>query len=286
MKATNARDNLFQVQATTDYLLQRLEDNRIVGHFANNRLASVFQPIVAASALQVIGHAAYIQCDPDGKKFVSPWEIFSLATEDSMLVKLDRLCRTVHALNYFHTGSGPDNLFVNVQPRLLESVKDDHGHAFAKVLDLIGIATSRVVIEIPAEVNRNWKLLGHVIGNYRSHGYRIAANHSGTGENWMAELGSLYPDIVRLEASALMGRFGARTLVDSIHQFGASVLVYEIETSQHKAAAFQEGADLLQGRALGVPARAVEPSVPVPARNHYPVPSGNYRQRSFRGSPD
>ncbi|WP_091136052.1 EAL domain-containing protein [Nitrosospira sp. Nsp14] len=286
MKATNARDNLFQVQATTDYLLQRLEDNWIVGHFANNRLASVFQPIVAANALQVIGHGAYIQCDPDSKNFVSPWEIFSLGTEDSMLVKLDRLCRTVHALNYFHAGSGPGNLFVNVQPRLLESVKDDHGHAFAKVLDLIGISTSRVVIEIPAEVNRNWKLLGHVIGNYRSHGYRIAANHSGTGENWMAELGSLYPDIVRLEASALMGRFGARTLVDSIHQFGASVLVCEIETSQHKAAALQEGADLLQGRALGVPVRAVEPSVPVPAGNHYPAPSENYRQRSFRGSPD
>lgn len=274
------------MQAATGYLLQRLEDNRIVGHFANNRLASVFQPIIAANALQVIGHAAHIQCDPDGKNFVSPWEIFPLATEDSTLVKLDRLCRTVHALNYFRIGSGEGNLFVSVQPRLLESVKDDHGHEFAKILDLIGIATSRVVIEIPAEVNRNWKLLGHVIGNYRSRGYRIAANYSGTGENWMAELGSLYPDIVRLEASALMGRFNSRTLVDSIHQYGASVLVYEIETSQHKAAAVQEGADLLQGGALCVPAHAIEPSVPVPTGSHYPAPSGDYRQRSFRGSPD
>ena len=76
-----------------------------------------------------------------------------------MLVKLDRLCRTVHALNYFRAASGQANLFVTVQPRLLESVKDDHGEAFAKVLDLIGIPTSRVVIEIPADVNRNWKLL-------------------------------------------------------------------------------------------------------------------------------
>ena len=155
--------------------------------------------------------------------------------------------------------SGPGNLFVNVQPRLLESVKDDHGHAFAKVLDLIGIATSRVVIEIPAEVNRNWKLLGHVIGNYRSRGYRIAANHSGTSENWMAELGSLYPGYCQA------GGFGANGPVTvrgrwSIRytSFGASVLVHEIETAQHKAAALQEGADLLQGRALGVPVRAVE----------------------------
>ena len=218
----------------------------------------MFQPVVAANALHVTGHAAYIQCDPDSKEFASPWEIFSLATEDAMLVKLDRLCRTVHAINYFTAASGPGDLFVNVQPRLLESVKDDHGHAFEKILDLIGVATSRVIIEIPTEVNRDWKLLRHVIGNYRSHGYRIAANHSGTGENWMADLGSLYPDIVRLEASALLGRFGARTLVDSIHQFGASVLVHEIETAQQMAAAIQAGADFLQGRALGVPVRAIE----------------------------
>jgi EAL domain-containing protein (putative c-di-GMP-specific phosphodiesterase class I) len=250
-----------RVQATTDYLLQRLEDDRVVAYFASNRLASVFQPVVAARARQVIGHAAFIRCEPDNKNILSPWDIFSLATEDSLLVKLDRLCRTVHSLNYFTVAAGGGDLFVSVQPRLLESVKDDHGDAFAKVLDLIGIPTSRVVIEIPAEVNRNWKLLGRVISNYRSRGYRIAANHTGAGDNWMEELGSLYPDMVRLEASSLMSRYGTRALVDSIHRLGASVLVHEIETAEHRVAALEGGADLLQGRALGLPVRGIEPAV-------------------------
>jgi EAL domain-containing protein (putative c-di-GMP-specific phosphodiesterase class I) len=285
MKARSAGDELVRVQATTDYPLHRLVDDWIVAHFANNQLSSVFQPVIAASALQVIGHAAFIRCEPDNKNIVSPWDIFSLATEDSLLVKLDRLCRTVHALNYFCTTSGQGDLFVSVQPRLLESVKDDHGDAFARVLDLIGIPTSRVVIEIPVEVNRNWKLLGHVIGNYRSRGYRIASEHSGTSDNWMAELGSLYPDIVRLEASVLMAH-RTRALVDSIHHFGASLLVHEIETVQHKAAALQEGADLLQGRALGMPVRGLEQAVPASEGKQYPTPSGDHRQRSFRGIPD
>ncbi|HVW65302.1 MAG TPA: EAL domain-containing protein [Nitrosospira sp.] len=289
MRARNGRDELADVQATTDYLLQQLKDDWIIGHFANNRLSSVFQPVIAADSRQIIGHAAYIRCESDQEPVISPWGIFALATEDSLLVKLDRLCRTLHALNYFNAASRAGNLFVSVQPRLLESVKDDHGQAFAKILDLMQIPTSRVVIEIPAEVNRNWKLLRHVIGNYRSRGYRIAINHSVTTEDRMAELASLYPlypHIVRLEASALQRCGGAESLVEAAHHFGASVLVHDIETAQQKTAVVESGADLLQGRALGLPRRAIETALPEITEERYPAPTRAYRQPSSKGAPD
>ncbi len=189
---------------------------------------------------------------------MSPWDIFALAAEDTLLVSLDRLCRTVHAINYFSSASGQGNLFVSVQPRLLESVKDDHGRAFEKVLNLIEVATSRVVIEIPTEVNRDARLLKHVISNYRSRGYRIAANHSGASDNWTAELGTLYPDIVRLDASALLQYNRALPLLDTVHRFGAALLVRDIETHQQMDASIRAGADLLQGRFFGGPARTLE----------------------------
>jgi EAL domain-containing protein (putative c-di-GMP-specific phosphodiesterase class I) len=262
MKAANVHDELVRVQATTDHLLQHSEEGWIVGHFFNNRLSSVFQPVVNANDRQVTGHAAYIRSETDNKDVLPPWGVFALAAEDTLLVKLDRLCRTVHAINYFSTASGSGNLFVSVQPRLLESVKDDHGRAFEKVLNLIGVATSRVVIEIPTEVNRDWRLLKHVISNYRSRGYRIAANHSGAGDNWMVELGSLYPDIVRLDASALLQYDGTDPLLDTAHRFGAALLIRDIETSQQMVAAVRAGADLLQGRFLGEPSHTIETNKP------------------------
>lgn len=82
----------------------------------------------------------------------------------------------------------------------------------------------------------------------------------------MAELASLYPlypDIVRLEAPLLLRHYGAGSLVDAVHHFGASVLVHEIETTQQMTAAIQAGADFTQGRILGMPVRAVEWVVPV-----------------------
>jgi EAL domain-containing protein (putative c-di-GMP-specific phosphodiesterase class I) len=66
--------------------------------------------------------------------------------------------------------------------------------------------------------------------------------------------------------------------VDAVHHFGASVLVHEIDTTQQMTAATQVGADFLQGRALGMPVRAVDSVVPVvdghiPSSGHSSVQS-------------
>ncbi len=258
MEAKNTGYQFEQIQAVSDHLLQRAEDGWVSGYFFNNQLSSIFQPVFDANGRRVAGHSAYIRSKPDRDAVLSPWGVFALASEDTLLVSLDRLCRTLHAINYFRGASGQGSLFVSVQPRLLESVKDDHGLAFENILNLIGIRTSRVVIEIPSEVNRDLRLLKYVIGNYRSRGYRVAANHSGANDDSITELGSLYPDVVRLNASALLQHDGTGTLLDTAHRLGAAILVRGIETRQQVIAAVRSGADLLQGRFLGEPARTVE----------------------------
>lgn len=260
VSAEKEKDGLARIQDATDYKVQRAEDGSIVGHFFNCWLSSVFQPVFDTKTRMAVGHAAYIRSALDGANSLSPWKIHAMTEGDALLVRFDRLCRVVHALNYFSGSSQPGTLFATVQPRLLESVKDDHGRAFERILSIIGAETSRVVVEIPAEVNRNWKLLKHVIGNYRSRGYRIAINHSGAKGDWMAELASLYPlypDMIRLEASVLLRHGGPRSLVNAVHHFGAQVLVHEIETTQQLAAGFQAGVDFLQGSLLGIPARSI-----------------------------
>ena len=256
------KDALARIQATTDYPLQRAADGHIVGRFFHCQLSSVFQPVFDLSARQVVGHAAYVRSDANDDGALSPWGVFALATEDPVLVRLDRLCRTLHALNYFGAVPQHQNLFVGVQPRLLESIKDGHGRAFEKILDLMGVETSRVVIEIPAEINRDVRLLKHVIVNYRSRGYAIALNHGGGEEGWMTELGSLYPDFVRLGAAGLRAKPDQKPLVDAIHRYGATLLVRDVETEQDMTAAVRAGADVLQGHFLGATTKSIGPLSP------------------------
>ncbi|PTQ83344.1 EAL domain-containing protein (putative c-di-GMP-specific phosphodiesterase class I) [Nitrosospira multiformis] len=268
ISSSQKKDELARIQEATDYAVTRAENGFIMGHFFNCSLSSVFQPVFDAKTRSVAGHAAYIRSVMNEENPLSPWKVLSLGEGDAPLVRFDRLCRAVHVLNYFSGRSHEGNLSATVQPRLLESVKDDHGQAFKRILDIIGVETSRVIIEIPAEVNRNWKLLKHVISNYRSHGYRIAINHNDAGDDWVAELASLYPlypDVVRLEASVLQRLGDAGPLVDVIHRFDAQVLFREIETARQLTGAVRAGADLLQGRFLGMPAQAIEFDLLIPA---------------------
>lgn len=266
------KDEFELIQSATDYSLKRADNGWISGYFYQCEITSVFQPVFGIVPGKTIGHAAYIRSTVDDDVALWPWQVFSLAAKDEQLVDLDRLCRAIHALNYhFNHTSKTDRLFVDVHPRLLESVKDDHGRAFENFLDLIGMKTSQVVIEIPAIVNRNWKLLQHVITNYRSRGYQIAADYSGNCSDWMVELRSLYPNIVRIEASDLMRHEAITALVDNIHSFGANLLVRDIETSGQLAAAIRSGADYLQGNLLGKSTHTISVidrlSVSEPSRN-------------------
>ncbi len=254
-----AKDEFELIQSATDYSLKRGENGWISGFFYHCEITSVFQPIFSIIHNKTIGHAAHIRSKANDDVALWPWQVFSMASKDEQLIDLDRLCRAIHALNYyFNNTSKLDNLYVDVHPRLLESVKDDHGRAFENFLDLIGVKTSRVVIEIPAIVNRNWKLLQHVITNYRSRGYQIAANYSGTRSDWMMELGSLYPDIVRIEAGDLMQHEAIMALADTIHSFGAQLLVRDIETPGQLAVALRTDADFLQGNLLSEPMHVIK----------------------------
>lgn len=287
ISSSQEKDELTRIQEATDYAVTRAENGFIMGHFFNCFLSSVFQPVFDAKTRTMAGHAAYIRSVMSEENPLSPWKVLSLGEGDAPLVRFDRLCRAVHVLNYFSGRSHEGSLSVTVQPRLLESVKDDHGRAFKRILDIIGVETSRVVIEIPAEVNRNWKLLKHVISNYRSHGYRIAINHNDAGDDWVAELASLYPlypDVVRLEASVLQRLGDARPLVDAIHRFGAQVLFREIETARQLTGAVRAGADLLQGRFLGIPAQAIEFDLllPVTATEYRSAQASSRRIRTLQ----
>lgn len=255
------KDALARIQAATDYPLERGADGWVVGHFFESRLSSTFQPIFDLAQQRVVGHAAWVRSEPVGPGAPpasgTPLGIFALAAEDPLLVRLDRLCRTVHALNYFDRAPEENLLHLTVQARLLESVKDGHGRAFERVLDLIGVETSRVVIDIPPAVNRDPRLFRHVTANYRSRGYRISCNHGGRADDWMDELGSLYPDIVRLDPD-MLAQADIQDRVDRIHRFGASVLVRDVEREEDLDVVVRAGADLVQGRYLGDAVRGVE----------------------------
>jgi len=214
-----------------EFRLRQDERGHVIGDFYKCRLGSVFQPVFSATGRRVMGHEARVRCEGWGDEAVSPWGIFSRMASDSALVRLDRLCRTLHMLNYFgRARSGDLKLFVRVEPRLLTSVKQDHGKVFGEALGHCGVATSRVVIEIPVEAVGDRDLLQHAVTNYRARGYGIAANYPARSD--AGTFDEVKPDFLKIEIKRLNADQALAQIISRTHAWGGRVIASKIETAR------------------------------------------------------
>lgn len=155
--------------------IRRLPDGSVVGDWFGCTLTSVFQPILDSASGHILGYEAFLRILGGGRRELSPWVLFSANADDNRLIALDRLARTLHTLNFLTSvDDGDALLFLNVHGRLLAAVEHDHGAAFRRVLDALGVAPARIVIEAPLATSNERDLLSFIVRNYRRQGFRTA----------------------------------------------------------------------------------------------------------------
>ena len=153
------------------------ESGAISARWHNLKLSSVFQPIYQSNALtKAFAYEAFVRCeDADGKR-ISVTELFSRPTDHDEITGLDRLCRTIHLLNFVQQDIQDALLFLCVNEGLISAVDDNHGAAFRKVIDALGFSPSRIVIELPASLVKDTKRIHFVLQNYRLNSLEVAIN--------------------------------------------------------------------------------------------------------------
>ncbi|MQY50806.1 EAL domain-containing protein [Rhodocyclus gracilis] len=245
---------------------------------ARHRLTTAFQPIVDARSGAIRGHEALLRpwrnslssairsAQRGGAKadwqFVSPEDFLASSDDGLDIVRLDRLCRTLHSLNFsLHQPPVSGDLFLNVHPHHLLSVSGEHGAFFESVLRRCGLAPERVVIEILESSVDDLPRLEVALANYRRRGFRIAIDDFGRRHSNFDRLWQLQPDIVKLDRSLIVAasenprvRRIVPRLVDIIHELDATTVFEGIETAAQLSLAIDAGADALQGYLLARPA--------------------------------
>ncbi|MBN8440674.1 MAG: EAL domain-containing protein [Thauera sp.] len=230
--------------------LRRLGDGSVAGDWFGCELASVFQPIVDPAGGQLAGFEAFLRVHGTGERELSPWALFSSNADDTRLVALDRLARTVHALNFITSVQDDSLLFLNVHGRLLAAVSEDHGAAFRKVLDALGLPPDRVVIEAPAAASHQPDLLAFVLRNYRLNGFRTAINLESLAQ-WQALSQVVPAQYVKVRTDVVSSAAPTeREVLNAIAQ-KARLVVTRVDD---KRAALPASA-LVQGYAWGLPAQ-------------------------------
>lgn len=240
-------------------------DGAAFARFKGLTLRSVFQPILDPHTQRPVAFEALLRAtDADGSP-LSPPDAFA-RPQGGDIVTFDRLCRTVHALNFARQARTGDTLFLNVDARHLLSVGGGHGAAFEALLAQCGLTPDRVVLEILESGIDDLDHLAVAVEAYQRRGYRIALDDFGCRHSNFDRLWHLTPDIVKLDRSLIdqathnrRARLILPRLVELIHSLGAQVVCEGVETAEQHRLAADAGADLVQGYHYARPAAALPP---------------------------
>lgn len=245
-----------------EYGLDAPVDGEFTTRFLGIKLSSVFQPLYEIASGEVYGHEALLRPLLASRQSVDPEFAFSFADQSGSLVKFDRICRTLHLLNYSRIAEQQGLLFLNVHPKLLLSV-NGHGEVFERILHANSVSADRVVIEINESVITQSELLQTAVENYRGRNYRIAVDHFGHDQSSLNRLWKLAPDFVKLDRQLIQAaehnarlRQVLRHLLQFIRGLGAEPVVEGIENQTQFDIALEAGGKLLQGYFLGQPISA------------------------------
>jgi len=112
-------------------------------------MSSAFQPIRQLDSQAVQAYEGLARSVSAQDLGLSLWKLLDHAASDDESIELDRLCRMLHAINFFRqAGDSAADLYLNVHDRLLSAVSSNHGHAFRRILDALELPLERVVLQL------------------------------------------------------------------------------------------------------------------------------------------
>lgn len=236
---------------TPERVLHRVGRDRVAGSLDDVRVSSVFQAVFDRGGT-LFGHQAFFRTSRPGEVPLPPQEVLDRLQDEEAVVRFDRMCRTVHALNRFAAIEQWPVLFLGVDHRLLQFVPEEHGTTFQRILAGFGVLASRVAITLPAAAGAVPGLIENVLPSYRLRNFKVAVDTTGWLPADALRIARLRPDFVRVRWNADAPRWAS-----AAHDAGARLVATHVEREEDHDAALRSGADLLQGYHLGRPGELV-----------------------------
>jgi EAL domain-containing protein (putative c-di-GMP-specific phosphodiesterase class I) len=230
------------------------------GSYFNCVLTSVFQPVRQFDTGKVVGHEAFVCSASEQDSALSIWKQLEGAASDNESIALDRLCRMLHAINFFR--QLPDekaDLYLGVHERLLAAVSGSHGVVFRRVLAGLGLPVERIVLQMPPVRQGQQFVLNYVADNYRRSGFRVALTALDAADALkLAE--QISPDVLKLDAGNIADTDSLEALAAQCALRGTVLVLEQAESLSVNYTPRNPGYLLAQGYSRDRPAAALEPS--------------------------
>jgi EAL domain-containing protein (putative c-di-GMP-specific phosphodiesterase class I)/GGDEF domain-containing protein len=224
-----------------------------------DKLATVFQPVVDLRDNSVLGHEA-LSRGPEGTFYHAPLRLFELATESDLAFELDRKCRRRALLAARGLPEGK-KLFINVLPSALYD-PEFQGESLIAQLDQLGLTPDRIVLEITEKYAiENYGVFAESLAEFKSLGFKIAVDDVGAGYSGLEKIAHLNPNYLKLDRelikdidSSYIRREMARALKAFADKIGSTIIAEGIERETELTCLRELGIEFGQGFLLARPA--------------------------------
>jgi EAL domain-containing protein (putative c-di-GMP-specific phosphodiesterase class I) len=242
-----------------------LEEGKVSGLFGPIRIDSSFTPLrQTLKPTVIVGHKAQITVAPHKTPYLYANEIETLlanavpAADFESIINFDRLSRTVHMLNYLTVAHLQGVLFLEVDPRHILGIKQDHGAYFEEVITRCGLETKNVVVVLAAssQYAPYYQELINGLANYRHRGYQITLKFDYVAQGGQAFnlIDKISPNYVSLSARNLENQEHDDALLEKLQQLqtrvasvGGQTILQQIDEKKSDLLARNTGFDLVEG---------------------------------------
>jgi EAL domain-containing protein (putative c-di-GMP-specific phosphodiesterase class I) len=207
------------------------EQGKAHGRYFNSTLTSTFQPIRLLESGRITGVQAFMRSYSTSDEGLSLWKLLDTVATDDQSIELDRLCRLLHAVNFYRQPDLADHdLYLSVHARLLSAVDSNHGTSFRHVLDVLGLPHRKIVLQLPPiQPDQAW-LLNYVADNYRRNGFRLAVNAANAHQG-LALLDEVQPDVIKVDVREITDEAATLQLLRNAGSRNVPVIFKRVETT-------------------------------------------------------
>lgn len=228
--------NVTTVAPQADSSLWLDPQGRAHGRYFNSTLTSAFQPIRTLESGGIVGVQGFMRSYSRNDTGLSIWKLLDTGATDEQSIELDRLCRLLHAVNFYRQPEMADyDLYLSVHARLLAAVDSNHGMSFRRVLDVLGLPHRKIVLQLPliqplVQPNQAW-LLNYVADNYRRNGFRLAVNaaHARQGLDLLEQV---HPDVIKVDVREITDEAATLDLLKVAAEKNVKLVFKRVESSQ------------------------------------------------------
>lgn len=256
----NTNNNDYRL-STLEYIEQatRKDGDHTIGLFKGYTLRSLFQPIYSISHGRIVGFESLVEIHDAKANRISPQLVYKECANLPETVFFDRLCRTIHVINFPWQHFQETWLFLNISPRvIIHGI--DYGPFVSEMIEKFNIPSERLVIEVIESAIQDEARLAEAITIFHDLNCMIALDDFGAGHSNFERIWRLSPDIVKLDKiffdQTLSNKRMQRilpNLVSLIHESGSLVLAEGIESETQALIAMDSDVDFVQGYFFGRP---------------------------------